>query len=82
MESPFLELFKSCLDMVLGNVVQVALLEQGGWTRCPPEVSSNINISVIPLPGSPWVTVFAVQASKLDHKGQEVFKIQDPLALL
>lgn len=26
----------------------VALLEQGGWTRCPPEVSANRNQSAIP----------------------------------
>lgn len=30
----------------------------------------------------PWVTVFAVQENKLDCKGQEAFKIQEPLALL
>jgi len=28
-----LEIFKSCLDMVLGNWLLVALLEQGNWTR-------------------------------------------------
>ena len=32
-ESPSLEIFKSHLDMVLGNWLLVALLEQGGWTR-------------------------------------------------
>jgi len=32
-ESPYLEIFRRCLDMVLGNWLQVALLEQGGWTR-------------------------------------------------
>jgi len=31
--SPPLEIFTSHLDMVLGNQFQVALLEQGGWTR-------------------------------------------------
>ena len=40
--SPSLETFKSCLDMVLGNWLQVALLEQEAWTRCPPEVPSNL----------------------------------------
>ncbi|KAK4817055.1 hypothetical protein QYF61_026363 [Mycteria americana] len=29
-ESPSLEIFKSCLDVVLGNLLYVALLEQGG----------------------------------------------------
>ncbi|KAK4831498.1 hypothetical protein QYF61_018082 [Mycteria americana] len=32
-ESPSLEILKSRLDMVLGNRLWVALLEQGGWTR-------------------------------------------------
>ncbi|KAK4831192.1 hypothetical protein QYF61_015924 [Mycteria americana] len=45
-ESLSLEVFKSCLDVVLGNWLQVALLEQGGWTRWPPEAPSNVNYSV------------------------------------
>lgn len=32
--------------MVLGNHLQMALLEQGGWTR-PPEVPANLSRSVI-----------------------------------
>jgi len=32
-ESPPLEILKSCLDVVLGNLLQVALLEHGGWSR-------------------------------------------------
>ena len=32
-ESPSLEIFRSHLDMVLGNQLCVALLEQRGWTR-------------------------------------------------
>ena len=36
MESPSLEIFKSCLDTVLGNWLEVALVEQGAWTRSPP----------------------------------------------
>ena len=32
-EPPSLETFRSHLDMVLGNRLSVALLEQGGWTR-------------------------------------------------
>lgn len=32
--------------MVLGNQIQVALLEQGVWTRGPAEVPSNLNLSV------------------------------------
>jgi len=37
-ESPSLDIFKSCLDTVLGNWLWVALLEQGLWTTGPPEV--------------------------------------------
>jgi len=33
LESPSLKTFKSCLDMVLDNVLWVVLLEQWGWTR-------------------------------------------------
>jgi len=33
MESPSLEIFKSCLNLFLGNCLCVALLEQGDWTR-------------------------------------------------
>jgi len=32
-ESPFLEILKSHVDTGLGNLLYVALLEQGGWTR-------------------------------------------------
>lgn len=32
-ESASLEIFKSCLIMVLGNQLEVDLLEQGSWTR-------------------------------------------------
>ena len=32
-ESPSLAILKGCLDMVLGNQLCVALLEQWGWTR-------------------------------------------------
>ena len=32
-EFPSLEIFKSYLDMVLGNDLYVALLEHWGWTR-------------------------------------------------
>ena len=42
-----LEIFISCLGMVLGNWLSMTLLEQGGWSRWPSEVPSNINYSVI-----------------------------------
>lgn len=35
-ECPSLEIFKRCLDVVLGHLFWVVLLE--GWTRWPPEV--------------------------------------------
>lgn len=46
MDSPSLEAFRSCLDMVLGSQVSVALLEQRGWTRWLPEVPSQLRHSV------------------------------------
>lgn len=36
-----LELFKSCLDTVLGNWLKVMLLEQWGWAGRPPEIPSD-----------------------------------------
>lgn len=47
MEFPSLCIFKSHLDMVLGNQLYVTLLKQGSWTRWPLEVSSNTIHSVI-----------------------------------
>lgn len=41
LESPSLEIFKRCLDVVLGNLFWVVLLEQEGWIRQPAEVPSN-----------------------------------------
>jgi len=32
-DSPSLEIFKTCLDKVLCSLLEVALLRQGGWTR-------------------------------------------------
>jgi len=32
-ESPSLEIFKTCLDKVLCSLLQVKLLRQEGWTR-------------------------------------------------
>jgi len=32
-ESPSLEIFKTCLDVVMYNLLWVTLLWQGGWTR-------------------------------------------------
>jgi len=32
-ESPSLEMFKTCLDKVLCSLLLVTLLRQGGWTR-------------------------------------------------
>ena len=46
-ESPSLEIFKGHLDVVLGSVLWVSLLEQWCWTRWPPEVPSSPNHSVI-----------------------------------
>ena len=40
-ESPSLEIFKTCLDVVLCSLLWVTLLLQEGWTRWPTEVPSN-----------------------------------------
>lgn len=45
-ESPSLEVFKSCLDMVLGNLLWVAWLEQG-LELIDPEVPSNLSYCVL-----------------------------------
>jgi len=39
-------IFKSHLDVVLGNRPSVSLLEQEGWSKAP-EFSSNLNHSLI-----------------------------------
>jgi len=46
-ESLLLEIFKSHLNMILGSLLWVALLEQAHWSRQLPEVPSNLNHSVI-----------------------------------
>lgn len=46
-EAPCLEVLKSNLDMVLGNQLQMAVLEQVAWTVWPPEVPSNLTQPVI-----------------------------------
>ena len=49
-ESPSLEKFKSGLDVVLGNLLKVTLLEQGGLEKMSSrEVSSKFSYSVISL---------------------------------
>ena len=46
-ESPSPEIFKTRLDAVLCSLLWVTLLRQGGWTRRPTEVPSNLYHSVI-----------------------------------
>ena len=36
-------MFKTQLDTVLGSLLQLTLLEQGGWTRWFPEVPSYLS---------------------------------------
>lgn len=38
---PFLEIFRGCLDTVVGTWLQVALLGHSAWTRWCPEVPSS-----------------------------------------
>lgn len=49
-ESPSLELFKTQLDEVLHNLLYLALLWTGCWTRQSPEVPTIPSISVIWCP--------------------------------
>jgi len=46
-ESLALEILESHLDVVLGIWLQVALPEQGDWTRQCPEVLSSLNHSMV-----------------------------------
>jgi len=46
-ESPSPAILKTCLDAALCSLLQVTLLQQGGWTRRSPEVPSNPYHSVI-----------------------------------
>ena len=43
---PWMEILSNP-SMTLGNLLQVTLFEQEGWTRQPPEVLSNLSCSVI-----------------------------------
>ena len=47
LESPSLEILKIHLDMVLGNRLEVASLEQGAWIRWHPENPSSLNQPLI-----------------------------------
>ena len=46
-ESPCLEILKSHLDTVLGDWLQVALIDQGGQTRQSADVPSNLEYYMI-----------------------------------
>lgn len=48
MESASLDTLKKHLEMVLGNLLEVSLLEQSGWATWSPEVPANLlwNIKV------------------------------------
>ena len=46
-QSPSLEIFKTCLDVILCSLLKVKLLRQRGWTRWSPEVLWNPYYSVI-----------------------------------
>lgn len=47
LEGAFLDIFRSCLNVVLGALLEVTLLEQGQGQE-DPEVPSHLNHSVIP----------------------------------
>lgn len=42
-----MEVFKTWLDVVLGNLLWLPLLGQGSWTRQFPEIPANLNHSVM-----------------------------------
>lgn len=42
MESASLDTLKKHLEMVLGNLLEVSLLEQSGWATWSPEVPANL----------------------------------------
>lgn len=46
-EPPFWKIYKSWLDVGLNNLLQMAQLEQRGWTGGPTAASSSLNLSVI-----------------------------------
>lgn len=46
-ESPFLEILNTWLDVVQGNLFWLTLFEQGNWTRWPSEVPPSPSNSVI-----------------------------------
>lgn len=46
MECPFLEIFKTQLDIVLGKLLCWTCFEQRDWTTQPPELPFHLNCSV------------------------------------
>lgn len=51
-ESPSLEIVRTCLYIVSGSWLLTMLLVQGIWTRRPPEIPSSLNRSVKALQGT------------------------------
>lgn len=45
-ESHFLDIFKTPMDVVLSNLFYLTLFEQGGWSRWSPKAAPNLNHSV------------------------------------
>lgn len=45
--SSSLETVKTQLEMILGSLLWLNMLKQGGWTRHPPEVPSRLSNFVI-----------------------------------
>jgi len=75
-----LETFQSHLDMDLGTLLWVSLLEEG-WARWPPELPSYLNHPVILWLFSTWTSVsikwiglFICQISHPERDGQRDFE--------
>lgn len=78
-ESPSVEIVKSCLDTILSNMLWGTMLEQRGWTKQPPVVPSNITHSAILWIYDFCTTEWSKSNIKLRGKSQEVFSLRgDP----
>lgn len=74
-ESPSVEIVKSCLDTILSNMLWGTMLEQRGWTKQPPVVPSNITHSAILWIYGFCTTEWSKSNIKLTGKSQEVFSL-------
>lgn len=60
-----LETFSSCLDMVLGTLLKVSLLEKADWSRCATDVYHLSPVYYPDLPEVVWGTSHSIHISML-----------------